>query len=295
MINGIVSAVPKNRVEITNAKFKAATGVAEHRVVTGDQNTLSLAVAASERLLEAVEWSPSDLSAIIFVTQTPPTRMPATACALGGAIGAKCAAFDVNLACSGYVYGLVLASIFGGRHTLLVAGDCVSKMVKPGDLANEQLFGDCVTATAVHEGRFINVQLGTDGSGFGSLIADPFIRMDGPAVMEFALREVPGLVQRTSMNGYTDWNFFHQANSMILKSIIRKCKLDAKKTPINIQKWGNTSSASIPLLMCNSEATESLKTKANRIAAYGFGSGWSFGGCLLDIPPLKIAEVLEVE
>lgn len=294
MIQGIVSAVPKNRVETEDAKFKAATGVAERRVATEGQNTLTLAEAAATRLLDSVGWAASDLSAIIFVTQTPPARMPATACALAGALGARCAAFDINLACSGYVYGLVMASVFGGRHTLLIAGDTVSRMVKPGDKGTEQLFGDCVTATAVHEGRFINVRLGTDGSGFGSLIADPTIRMDGPAVFNWALQEVPNLIQGTTMNGFYDWLFLHQANGALLKNIVRKAKLPKDKVPVNIGRYGNTSSASIPLLMCDSEATEGLKKRRNRVAMCGFGAGWSYAGCLLDLEPLKIAEVIEV-
>lgn len=294
MIKGIVAAVPKNRVETEDAKFKAATGVAERRVASEGQDALVLAQAASEKLLEAVGWKAADLSALICVTQTAPARMPAMACSLAGKIGFQGAAFDVNLACSGYIYGLILASVFGSKHTLLVAGDCVSKMVKPGDKSNEQLFGDCVTATAIHEGKFINVRLGTDGSGFDKLTADPYIRMDGAEVFNFALREVPKLVSSTTMNGFYDWLFLHQANGALLKNIVRKSKLDREKVPSNIARYGNTSSASIPLLMCDSEATAKLKSQRNRVAMAGFGAGWSTAGCMLDLDPLQACEVIEV-
>lgn len=295
MIKGIVTAVPKNRVEVKDAKFKAATGVAEHRAVVAGQDTLTLALAASKRLLNAVEWAPADLSAIICVTQSAPARMPAMACAVAGHLGARCAAFDVNLACSGYPYGLVLASVFGGRHTLLITGDTVTSMVAQGDAANGRLFGDAVAATAVHDGKFINVRLGTDGEGFDKLKAAPFIEMDGPAVFNFALQTVPKLIADTTMNGFYDWLFLHQANGALLKNIVRKAGLDKKKVPSNIWKYGNTSSASIPLVMCDSDATAALKTKNNRVAMAGFGAGWSYSGLMLDLEPLKVAEVLEVE
>jgi 3-oxoacyl-[acyl-carrier-protein] synthase-3 len=294
MIHGIVSAVPKNIERNEDAKIIEATGVRERRIVAEGQDTFTLAVAASERLLEQLGWSADTLNAIICVTQTSPVRMPAIACAIAFKLGARCPAFDVNLACSGYVYGLSIAATFGLRRTLLIAGDTVSRMVAPEDAGSRALFGDCVTATAVHEGRFINARLGTDGSGFEHLIADPFIRMDGAQVAHFALSRVPELVQAVTMNAKVDWYLFHQANLVLLKQITRKLKIAPQQCPTNIEKFGNTSSASIPLLMCASEATAALVKERQRVAMFGFGAGFSWGGVMLDIGPLQVCEVVEV-
>ena len=294
MIKAIVAAVPRNVVANEDEAFVKATHVKQRHIAVDGQNTLSLGIAAAERLLEQMDMDGKAITTIIFVTQSQHVRMPALACAVAHKIGANCAAFDINLACSGYVYGLVLASVFGGENTLLIAGDCVSQMVDPNEPGTANLFGDCVTATLLGRGRFISVQLGTDGSGFGALIADPLIRMDGPEVFSFTLRTVPDLVTQTTMNSPCDWYLFHQANGFILDHLIKKSKLTPAKCPQNIARYGNTSSASIPLLMADSAATKSLREKRNRVAMFGFGAGLSWGGVMLDVGPIKVLEVIEV-
>lgn len=290
MIKGIVSAVPKNTVVNTDEAFIRATGVRDRRIVTGGQDVLTLAEDAANRLLDAMEWTVDSIDVLIFVTQTPTVRMPAMACILAGRLGMNCMAFDVNMACSGYVYGLNIAEQFSSR-VLLICGDTISKIAAPDD----KLFGDCVTATAIDKSRVsMTFILGTDGSGADKLTADPVIRMDGAAVMNFALGHVPQLVHDTTMNCNVDHYFFHQANMMILSQIGKKCNLDMGKVPFNIGKYGNTSSASIPLLMCDSQSTDALKTKNNRIAMFGFGAGWSWGGALMELEPLEVCEVIEI-
>ena len=297
MIKGIVAAVPANVETNIGQAFIRMTGVVERRIVkNGTHNTHNLAVVAAQRLMANLEWVPEDISCIIFVTQTPVVRMPATACSFAHSLGCLCPSFDVNLACSGYVYGLWLASrvCAPGQRMLLVAGDTVSRMTAPGD----RLFADAVTVTAIESPSTPSTRyfvLGTDGSGFGSLIADPLIRMDGAAVMTFALAAVPKLVAETTMNANVDYYLFHQANKLIIDCIAKKCKLPADRVPMNIARYGNTSSASIPLLMCDSECTEPLKQRGGRtVAMFGFGAGWSWGGALLRLDPLLCAEVVSV-
>lgn len=294
MIRGIVTAVPSGISQSTDPMFVRGTGVRERRIAATAQSTFTLGGAASSRLLEAMKWESQTIQNIICVTQTPPVRMPATACKIAGLIGASCAAFDVNLACSGYVYGLYLASRLPGR-TLLVAGDTVSRMVEPTDHATAELFGDAVSATAWEwtPGCDANFVMGTDGRGFEKLIADPTIRMDGAEVFGFALETVPKLIEETTMNAHLDWLFLHQANAMLLKHILRKTSYDSLRTPSNIERYGNTSSASIPLLMCDSTATPWLKEKRNRVALFGFGAGWSIGGVMMELNKLQVCEVIE--
>lgn len=294
MIRGIVAAVPTNIERNDDAKFVAATGVRERRIVTAGQDTLTLAEAAVRRLLEK---APMEFGSLIFVTQTPPYRMPDAACALAGALGFHGPAISIHQACAGYVVALSVARHMGGK-SLVVAGDTVSTMVKPGDNSNRQLFGDCVTATAVDCTNWtyppMNWTHGTDGSGVESLIADPFIRMNGVDVMNFALQRVPQLVRDVTLNAHVDWYLFHQANASLLNHLVKKLKLDPDSVPINIDTYGNTSSASIPLLMAHSECTQALTTKRNRVALMGFGAGFSYAGVLLDLDPLKVCERIEV-
>lgn len=298
MIRGIVSAVPANIVKNDDAAFVKMTGVAERRVTT-DKTTGDYAALAADHLLRLLKWNPREVGAIVFVTQTPDVRMPATACKLAGMLNMNCAAFDVNLACSGYVYGLWLAHKIGGR-VLLIAGDTVSRMCDPNDKSTYPLFGDAVTATAIEVPTGIEAippifKLGTDGAGFDSLIADPLIRMQGAEVFNFALRAVPKLVSNTTMGAHVDYFLFHQANLTMLKHLQKKCGgIPDGIFPTNIERYGNTSSASIPLLMCDSAATEALKSRRNRVAMFGFGAGWSYAGCMLDLEPLQVCETVEV-
>lgn len=297
MIKGIVSAVPANIVKNTDESFIKMTGVRERRIA-GAVTTGEYGFIAADKLLHDLAWNPKDVGALIFVTQTPDVRMPATACKVAAMLGLKCAAFDVALACSGYVYGLWLASRIGGR-VLLIAGDTVSRMCDINDRSTYPLFGDAVTATAIEvpqgfEATKPAFHLGTDGTGFSSLIADPLIKMDGAEVMNFALQTVPKLVADVTMNAHVDWHFFHQANEFLLKHIVKKCGIAPETAPMNIAKYGNCSSASIPLVMCDGAATPLLKSRSNRVGLYGFGAGFSWGGVMLDLEPLQVCEVVEV-
>lgn len=294
VIRAIVAAVPKTIVHNTDARFVAATGVEQRRVAAPLQNTHNLAVVAAARLLEHAGQTPR---AIIFVTQTPIARMPATACALAHALGLDCPAFDVNLACSGYVYGLWLATTLardGYSPVLLIAGDTISRMVSQDDPATSGLFGDAATASLIDGDGVAEFTLGTDGSGFDRLIANPMIKMDGPDVFGFAISRVPKLVADVTMNQHVDLFLFHQANAPMLMHIGKKAKIPFHCMPMNINKYGNTSAASIPLLMADSGATESLRTRSQKVGLFGFGAGYSWAGALLELEPMAILETVEI-
>lgn len=296
-ILGVVAAVPANRVPTEDEKFALATGIKERRIKSEGQDTGVLGTIAAGRVLGAVGWAPETVGAIVCVTQTPPVRMPATACIIAGNLGIPAPAFDINLACSGYVYGLWVASHLPFQRVLLVAGDCVSEMVNPADPGSANLFGDAVTATAVdNSGHYpsITFALGTDGKGWQHLVADYLIRMDGSEVFNFAAKCVPDLVHRVVPPEGADTYLFHQANGMMLRHIGRKLGLTEVKMPMNIQRYGNTSSASIPLLLCDSAITESVKHGTLSVGMFGFGAGWSLAGAYMKLGPLKVAEVVEV-
>ena len=335
-IAGVVSCVPSNNID--NSQFEdrfggdsvadvvKMIGVLNRRQVAPGQTTGELCLKAGATLLVRLGWSPDSVDGLIFLTQTPDYRLPATACALQHELGLPpgILAFDINLGCSGYPYALWLASTIiqsGAAKRLLIAvGDTISRVVDPGARATARLFGDAGTVTAVEAdadaapSTFI---LGSDGAGAANLIiphggfkdyaADADKRMegknpaclfmDGGEIFNFTLRSVPGLVGRLNAlcegDGEHDAYLMHQANKFMLNHLRKKSKLPEEKVPINIQDFGNTSSASIPLLMTTSIAAD-LRAKANKVAMFGFGVGYSWAAASMVIGPLAVAETIEL-
>lgn len=335
-IAGVVSCLPKERVDNSYfvEKFGAGPvadvvkmiGVEARHWAPVDTTTADLCVRAGQRLLEGLDWEPSSVDGIIFVSQTPNYILPATACGLQTALGLRAGiAFDVNLGCSGYPYALWLAMTMvqsGAVSRLLVAvGDTVSRIVDAEDRATAMLFGDAGTVTAVERApgaapaHFV---LGSDGRGERNLIvpegrfktltaADDSrldgrkldcLYMDGGEIFNFTLSSVPALVSSTlayagnaPLESYAGF-LFHQANAFMLKHLIKKSKLPADKAPINIGAYGNTSSASIPLLMTTSMATV-LRGQSCKLAMFGFGVGYSWAGASLTCGPLRVVETIE--
>lgn len=287
-----------------------------------DQTTADLCFAAARHLLQKLDWDPGSVDAVIFVTQTPDHPLPASACLLHGRLGlaADCQAFDVNLGCSGYVYGLWLAASLiqsGCKRVLLLAGETMSRLVDPNDRGTAVLFGDAGSASAIEHdptAPVMRFRLGSDGSGAGALMVpqggfrpvdpdraftlDPTrLHMDGGEVFTFTLREVPRLVADTladaDMTGdKVDAYLLHQANRFMLRHIGKKIgATDTDRLPINIDRYGNTSSATIPLLLADDMA-QRLTTGAETLMLVGFGVGLSWGAVLAEFGPLACAEVI---
>jgi 3-oxoacyl-[acyl-carrier-protein] synthase III len=331
-VAGVVSCLPSRVVD--NSRFverfgdkaleiERMTGVRERRWTGANETTADLCQRAADVLLNGLRWQRDSVDALFFVSQTPDYRLPATACALQDRLGLSkhIIAFDVNLGCSGYLYGLWLAMTTvasgGARRALLLVGDTITKTVDPNDRSTAMLFGDAGTATAVEidangQARFI---LGTDGSGERQLIiaegayrgslADPSgpsgakadaLYMDGGAIFNFTLATVPPLVGATLKQGGGEEQFdaflFHQANAFMLKHLSKKSRLPSEKIPINIERFGNTSSATIPLLMSTNLA-DTLREKTMRLGMFGFGVGFSWGSADLEVGPLACVETIE--
>lgn len=335
-IAGLVSCVPSR--QLTNDHFEEMfgrekvddvvkmIGVQTRRWTDETTTTRDLCRHAGEHLLAKLAWEPTSVDAVIFVSQTPDFRLPATACALQTDLGisTNCIAFDINLGCSGYPYalwlGMTMVQTGAARRVLLAVGDTISKIVDPTDRATALLFGDAGTVTAI-EAADTNDQasfiLGTDGRGATNLIVpkggfkdhslsdDPRLAdkdpgclyMDGGQIFNFTLRSVPPLVERTAEYAETpleghDYFLFHQANLFMLKHLAKKSKLPAEKTPFNIDRFGNTSCASIPLLMTTNIA-EQLQQRRCRLGLIGFGVGYSWASASLSVGPLAVAETIE--
>jgi 3-oxoacyl-[acyl-carrier-protein] synthase-3 len=231
-------------------------------------------------------------------------------------------AFDVSLGCSGYPYGLWLAMMMmqtgAARRILLAVGDTSSIMNDSSDRGTALLFGDAGTVTAIEAAEpgsspavFI---MGTDGSGADNLIVPEGafrkreatgklegreldkLFMDGGEVFNFTLKAVPALVRDTiaaAGNTVEDYDVFllHQANAFMIRHLAKKAKLPAEKVPINIDRYGNTSSATLPLLM-TTDVAELLATGERTVAMFGFGVGYSWAAASMKIGPLRCCETV---
>lgn len=320
-ISGIACCVPPEVIrtddfkaslgERSVEKFKKTTGIyqrygckRESVITAGD-----LCCAAAERLLKEKNIDRDSIDAVLFITQSPDYRTPATACVLQYRLGLsrECIAYDINLGCSGYPYGLHAAGAYlqSGflKKVLLLTGDTGTH----ADPIESMLFGDAGTATLLEydpEQPDMAFLLRTQGEGFRYLISpygqirhllDPmaiekennYVRsiMDGAEIFNFSIREVPELIQNymevfDCKREAFDLFAFHQANKMILQQIIKRSELPKEKCPISIDIYGNTSSASAPLTICDyfNRRNPSVNTKERkRIAVCGYGIGLSWG------------------
>ena len=325
-IAGVSSVVPE--LMIDNYSLKELYGDSLDKVISNigvlrrhvvdTQTTADLSLDAAVKLLEELDWTPSSVDALIFITQTPSMKLPSTACLLQSSLGLRTdtIAFDINLGCSGYVYGLHTAGALissGLKRVLLLVGDTISKIVRPGDRSTQLLFGDAGTATALEysKGARWNFVLGTDGTGYKSIIAsnvDPknkaesyetdsaacWLSMNGGEVFNFTLKRVPEIVSslyEASGLAYDDINYFiyHQANLFMLKHLAKKSNIESKKLLTSIENYGNTSSASIPVTICHAFHNEPASPKLSMLI--GFGVGLSWAGVVCDLTDTKILPI----
>ncbi|GAB7536248.1 ketoacyl-ACP synthase III [Burkholderia sp. 3C] len=301
-------------------------GVESRRRAAEHQTAGDLCRAAGAHLLQGLGWRGEDVDAVLFVSQTPDYRLPGTAFVLQAALGLPAAsiALDINLGCSAYPQalwlGMNLIRSGAARRVLLAVGDTISKLVDPEDRATALLFGDAGTVTALEaddtapDAHFV---IGSDGGGVPNLIvpaggcrpapADDarlagrslaHLYMDGGEIFNFTLKRIPPLVARTlELSGHGvdghDAFLFHQANLFMLKHLAKKAGLPADRVPLNLNAYGNTSCASIPLLM-TTDLREALATREMRLAMFGFGVGYSWASASLVTGPLAVVDTIEL-
>lgn len=272
------------------------------------QTTSDFCCAAAEKILEEKNIAPSEIGILVFITQSPDYyKNPATACLIQHRLGLSndCIAFDVNLGCSGFTYGLNIVSSLlkpsNADKALLLCGDTSARGRSRKDLrqtnANKYLFGDSGTAALLvkDEAEDIHMLSKTDGSGYKSIIApyggyrnpDPpaenlFLvsRMDDLPVFTFSTRDVPPLIADTmKLNGRTpddyDALILHQANLFIMRRIAKKSGFPSEKTLISLDEFSNTSSASIPNTLVKHYAAEHDRRLHILACGYGVGLSWS--------------------
>jgi 3-oxoacyl-[acyl-carrier-protein] synthase III len=313
-IGGIACAVPEKVEEITDyidqlgeneiQKFIDTTGVKKRHCVSDNQTTSDLCVVAAEQLVKEKQIDKGSIDALIFLTQSPDYIQPATAHVIHKRLGLSknCMAFDINLGCSGYVYGMYLASTMlqGGsiKRILFLAGEMSVENPK-SSIKDKILFGHAGTATLIERGNTeIKCLLKANGEGYNSLIIpgggmrnpikdvnnyykETAYHMDGAEVFGFTITEVPKAFKEFfdlydgNINDY-DYCVLHQANLLILKNLARKIKLPLEKMPISLDRYANTSSASIPLGIVDLCEREQVP-KTIKLITSGFGIGLSWG------------------
>lgn len=342
-ISGLAAAVPKkviNNYE-PNLYFNAdevrevieKIGVKERRFV--DQNTCSsdLCFAAAEKLISEMKLDREEIDMLIFVSQTPDYRMPATSIILQERLKLPTStiAFDINLGCSAFLYGLVIAySMIGNgavKKALILDGETRSKVYSLKDRKTGFLFGDGGVAALLEKKEIFSkswFSLNSDGSReslikipaggyrkmsscetvtekvvdeYGNIRSEEHGYMNGADVFNFVIREVPRdfnrLIQFSAVElNSIDYFVFHQANSYINGFLEKKLKLPSDKIPSTIEKYGNTSSVSIPLTIV-SELRDKLPGH-KRLLLSGFGVGLTWGTAIIDLDDCNITEVLEV-
>ena len=319
-ISGIASYVPdrvltnddlSKMVDTSHEWIVERTGIEERRVADEKAASSDLGIQAALKALEDANTSPEEIDLVLVATATPDYLFPSTACIIQEAIGAKnAAAFDLEAGCSGFVYGLVTGGSFiisGAYKKVLVIGtETLSKIIDWEDRNTCVLFGDgagaCVLERCEEGYGILSFELGADGSGGETLMVpaggskkpasletvenrDHYLKMDGREVFKFAARKMPeATINALNKANLTieDLDFLvpHQANLRIIDAAAKKLKMDRDKILVTLSKYGNSSSASIPL--CLDEAVKDGKIKkGDNIVLVAFGAGLTWGSVAL--------------
>ncbi len=328
-VAGMSVALPTGKVAVDTyidvfgeemvAGFKSMTGVESVSRAIPEQTASDLGYEAAQNLFEQLNCNIDDIGILIFVTQKPDFRVPATAFMIHNRLGLNndCNCFDINLACSGFIYGLQTAFAMlknsEAKKALIITGDTSVRTLSPVDRSMIMLFGDSGTATLIEKDENsspVRFALRTDGSKFKSIITpsgayrsknesnemvlwqDDIERsyydtqMKGMDVFGFSISDVPKLMkdfmQELSVTP-DDFDCFalHQANKYILKQISRKLKVPMEKIPISLVEYGNNSSNSVPLVLADHYGNK--KGGKLRTMMSGFGAGLSWACCDINI------------
>jgi len=313
-------------------KLIHSVGINQRRYAEADVCTSDLCYKAAQKLMDDNQIDPTTIDGIIFVSQTGDYKVPPTSTSLQHRLGLKqdCFAFDVNLACSGYIYGLSIACSFatqiGVNRILLLVGETLSKIISQKDKVTVPLFGDAGTATLIEKGDYPDswFSLNSDGSGAdimqipyggarntssikgfeektdedGNISTGEHIQMKGMDVFNFGIKVVPSDIKNLlSFCGKTTDDIgvmvFHQANRFMTNFFAKRLKLSPEKTPYSMDRFGNTSSASVPLTIVTEMYNPEKYTERDCVVMSGFGAGLSWGTAVVSLSKTCISELVE--
>lgn len=341
-LSGLAVSVPKQKVSNHDYPFATikekelfikTTGIENRRVASEGLTASDLCFEAAEKLLSEMQCNKSEIGVLLFITQTPDWIIPPTSIRLQHRLGLpkSCIALDINLGCSGYVYGLsVMSSLLkttGAKMGLLLVGDVSSSVVSEKDKSTSPIFSDAGSATVLEvcdDENKIHFSLHNDGEGYNAIIIPDggmknkftpasvkfqkisegiernktHLIMNGVDVFNFSLREVaPDAKQLLEYCGKqtkdVDYFVFHQANFLMNESIRKKLALEPEKVPYSLKDFGNTSSASIPTTLVT-QLRERLTNEKLSLLLSGFGVGLSWGTGILETDKITCLPLIEL-
>jgi 3-oxoacyl-[acyl-carrier-protein] synthase-3 len=305
----VTNADLEARLDTNDAWIVERTGIRERRIAGPGETTASLAVDAAAQAIKRAGLVPSDIDLMIVATATPEQPIPHTGAFVGEMLGLNCGSFDLNAACAGFVYELVVGSSMvqmGYKRVLLVGSETLSRITDPEDRTTAVLFGDgagaAVLAPTAQMPGVLAWDLGCDGSAAGILevpaggsrlpsspqtVADRghYLKMSGQEVFRRAVRAVVDSASATLARAdveasQVDWFVPHQANGRIIDAAGHRLGFDADRTLVNIDRFGNTSSASIPLALF--EAVDDGRVQdGDLVLCSGFGAGMTWASALI--------------
>ena len=284
----------EKRMDTSDEWIRTRTGIEERRIADDDMNTSDMACFAAQKALENANIAPEELDLILVATVTPDQSFPSVACTLQAKLGAtKAAAMDVSAACAGFMYGVITAKQFidtgAYKYVLVVGSEKLSKITDWEDRSTAVLFGDgagAVVMGPVSEGRgILSFELGADGTGGKHLYEEKYIIMNGREVFKFAVRQMGesalNVIEKAGLTKEdVDFLIPNQANIRIMEASRQRLNLPVEKMSATVAKYGNTSSASIPISLV--EELEAGKIKDDDvIVMVGFGGGLTWGAICL--------------
>ena len=286
------------------------TGIKERRIAADDEATSDLSYNAALRAIEDSGIDKNEIDLIIIATSTPDYQMPSTAALVQNKLGIKAAGFDLEAACTGFVYGLITGYSFINsgiyKKVLVVGADVFSRILDWEDRGTSILFGDgagAVVLGEVEDGGYLGGDLQADGSGGSELIVpssgsrmpltqevldnkDQFVKMNGREIFKFAVKIFPETVDRSLEKANLkiddiDLIIPHQANIRIIESISKRLNQPLEKFFVNLDKYGNTSAATIPIALDEASKQGRIK-KGDKVIMVGFGGGLTYGSCIVE-------------
>ena len=311
-ISGTGSCIPLHRldneaisrmVDTSDAWIRERTGI-ESRHVICEESTVSMAAEAAERALQNAGMDPEEIDMILVSMISSEVILPCTACEVQRRIGAvNAAGFDINAACAGFLVAYQTAEMYIAsgmyRNILVIGSEGLSHLVNWKDRGTCILFGDGAGAAVVtsQSGERLEGACHSDGKKGTALTCRTrynedempddrcYMQMDGQAVFRFAVKKVPEVIEEVLEKNHLskdeiDWFILHQANGRILESVARRLEVGIEKFPMNLQEYGNTSSASVPILLDEMNRKGCLKPGQNIVMA-AFGAGLTWGASII--------------
>jgi 3-oxoacyl-[acyl-carrier-protein] synthase-3 len=293
--------------------IESKTGIRQRHIAAAEECSSDLGVAAAEKLFDEYGVDRRSIDFLLFCTQTPDYPLPTTACLVQDRLKLRTSigAYDFNLGCSGFVYGLAMADGLIradlAQRVLLITAETYTKFIDRGDRSLRTIFGDGAAATlidAVDEPSLSGFVFGTDGRGADTLIVNSggartpacaisprkrkrwasALYMDGPSLMDFTVEAVPQLVEQVLRKAELsrdeiDLFLLHQATYKMLSHLRERMQAPAERLPIRLEDYGNTVSSTLPILI-EEMRREGRVARGTRSMLVGFGVGYSWAGCV---------------